>query len=217
MQEILKEKQRIRLTALNKIYEISDGNVDEYINGEDLIKACEISADQLKMAADYLEGEALIEVKRVSGGLPALIRIRHPGVIEVEQAFQKPDQPTTHFPPMNILFVNQMIGSSVQQGTVNSTQNSSIALSGSAIEALKKFVDDAAQALEVTDKENSHFQEMKSEVETLKAQVSSPKPKKSIIQECLHSLRNLCENAAAGAIGNQLATYIPALLVWFKS
>jgi hypothetical protein len=216
MQDILKEKQKIRLVILRKLYEMSDSDVHKYVNGGELAASCGIADDMMfKTAVDYLEGECLVEVKRVSGGIPALLRIKHEGIVEVESAFSKPNEPTSHFLPVNVLYVNQMIGSSVQQGTTHSTQTSSTQISSNAKEELKKFVEIASQLLTTVDLGLPHWQEARSDVETLRIQVESPNPKPSVVRECLSSLGRLTEGATAGAIGTQLSTYIPPLLQLF--
>lgn len=216
MQEILKEKQKMRLTVLHKLYELSGADIHCFVNGEKLAVACDIfDESQFKTAVDYLEGEYLLEAKRVVGGIPALLRIRHGGIIEVEGAFSKPDEPTSHFMPVNVLYVNQMIGSAIQQGTTNSSQTSSAQIGIDAKNDLKQFVELAFKVLEAAKTDTPHWHEMKSDVDTLRAQVESPSPKRSIIRESLASLGRLCESSVAGAIGTQLAMYIPTLLALF--
>lgn len=83
-------------------------------------------------------------------------------------------------------------------------------------DALAKFVELATKIVDSNKSELAHWQEIKSEVQTLRAQASSPNPKRAIIREGLTSLGRLCESAAAGAIGTQLATYIPPLLAMFR-
>lgn len=216
MNDMLKEKQKTRLTLLHKLYELSGGDQHQYVNGGVLAEACGIAdTAQFKTAVDYLEGEYLVETKRVSMGIPALLRIKHAGVVEVEGAFLKPDEPTTHFLPVNVLYVNQMVGSSIQQGTTNSTQTATVTLQATAIDELRKFVEVASTVIATANADSPAWHEMKAEIETLRAQTASPNPKVSIIRECLNSVGRLCEGAAAGAIGTQLATYIPALLALF--
>lgn len=216
MQEILKQKQKLRLTVLHKLYEMSGGDIHKFVNGGQLAEACGISDEsQFKTAVDYLEGECLVEIKRLMGGIPALLRIKHEGILEVENAFLKPDEPTEHFMPVNVLYVNQMIGSSIQQGTSNSSQTTSAQIDVGAKDQLKRFVELASKALDSAKADTPIWHEMKADVDTLRAQVESPNAKQSIIKECLSSLGRLCEGSAAGAIGTQLATYIPSLLALF--
>jgi hypothetical protein len=107
------------------------------------------------------------------------------------------------------------MGSSIQQGTTNSTQTSTTTIQSGAVEDLRKFVELASSLLAAETTGSALWQEMHAEIETLRAQLTSPNPKVSIVRECLRSVGRLCESAAAGAIGTQLATYIPALLALF--
>lgn len=217
MEQILKEKQQARLAVLQRLYEMSGSNIHKYVNGGALAASCGITDELVfKTAVDYLEGEWLVEAKRVSGGIPALLRIKHAGIVEVESAFSRPDEPTSHFLPVNVLYVNQMVGSSVQQGTSHSTQTSTVTISSNAKEELRKFVEVASQLMNSVDHELPHWQEAISDVETLRVQAQSPSPKTSIVRECLSSLARMTEGAAGGAVGTQLATYIPALLQLFQ-
>lgn len=216
MQELLKKKQALRLLVLHKMYELSDSDVHKFVNGGELYAACG-GADEndFKSAVEYLEGERLLEVKRVMMGLPGIIRIKHAGILEVESAFSKPDEATSHFMPVNVLYVNQMIGSAIQQGSTSSSQTLTSKIDVGDKEALSKFVELASNILEADKSGSVAWQEIKCEIETLRAQSASPNPKRSIIKESLASVGRLCEGAAAGAIGIQLATYIPPLLAMF--
>lgn len=216
MQEVLKQKQKLRLLVIHKLYELSGSDVHKFVNGNDLFQACGGQDEAgFKSAVDYLEGEHLVEVKRVMMGLPGLLRIKHAGIVEVESAFAKPDEATSHFMPVNVLYVNQMIGSAIQQGTSSSAQTLTTKVDIGEKESLTKFVELATNILESNRSDSDLWQELKSEVETLRAQANSPNPKRSIIKEGLSSLGRLCEGAASGAIGAQLATYIPPLLAMF--
>lgn len=216
MQEALKQKQKLRLLVLHKLYEMSDGDVHKFVNGGKLHQACgEVDEASFKTAVDYLEGEYLVEVKRIMMGLPGMLRIKHEGIVEIESAFSKPDEATSHFMPVNVLYVNQMIGSAIQQGTASSTQSLTSKVGVGEKEALSKFVELASNILDANKSESALWQELKSEVETLRAQSVSPNPKRSIIKEGVASVGRLCESATAGAIGTQLSTYIPPLLAMF--
>ena len=148
-------------------------------------------------------------------GLPGMLRIKHAGIVEVEGAFSKPDEATSHFMPANVLYVNQMIGSAIQQGTTSSSLALTSKVAIGEKEALSKFVELASSVLDAYRSESALWQEIKSEIETLRAQSNSPNPKRSIIKDGLASVGRLCEGAAAGAIGTQLATLIPPLLAVF--
>tara|TARA_R110000751_G_scaffold30291_3_gene77624 strand:- start:1280 stop:1933 length:654 start_codon:yes stop_codon:yes gene_type:complete len=214
MSDALKEKQRLRIAYLNKVYELSSADTDSFVNGAEA--AAQIGMengqeDEIRTIANYLEGEGLLKVAtRVMGGFPANVRITHTGIKEIEGAISRPDQPTEHFMPINILNVETMIGSNIQQGTIGSSQN--IELSADFITELKSFVaelKDQQSHLDLAEEEGAEFN---SEVATIEAQMVSPKPKRAILKECLGSLKRILEGAAGGAAGATLAAKVPLLL-----
>ncbi|ELA9340265.1 hypothetical protein ACEV8B_21925 [Vibrio parahaemolyticus] len=214
MNEALKRKQKQRIEYLNKIYELADGFTEKVINGAEVgAQIGLVDGDEaiIRNITSYLEGEGLIRVDRVMGGFPGWVRLTHNGVKEIEDALENPDKPTQHFMPINILNVGQMYGSNIQQGTINSNQ--SLNISSDAISEIKRFMSELSQSLNDLSLNKDGLDELKAECATLQAQVESPKPKVSILKECLSSAKSILESASGSAIGAQLATQIPQLLV----
>jgi DNA-binding PadR family transcriptional regulator len=77
--------------------------------------------EQLSQVAKYLEGEGLIRIQWLRG-LPAYVSLTHKGLREIEDAIGKPDEPTQYFMSINVLNIGEMINSTVQQGTIQSMQ-----------------------------------------------------------------------------------------------
>mgnify|MGYP000001706433 CR=1 FL=1 len=213
MNEDLKKKQQLRVAFLNKVYELSSGDTEKFINGGEV--ATEIGLkngeeDQARTAANYLEGEGLVRIERVRGGFPGHIRITHEGLREIEGALGNPDKPTEHFMPINVLNIGQMIGSNIQQGTTNSTQT--ITINTDALEQIKEFLDELSKSKNELHLKEDEESELSSEVATLNAQSNSPKPKEAILRESLGSIKRILEAATGSAIGAGLAAKIPLLL-----
>ncbi|MGL6420208.1 hypothetical protein ACSZMW_21690 [Aeromonas allosaccharophila] len=216
MNEMLKRKQKQRIEYLNKIYEMADGSMEKYLNGAEVGSKVGFSNGDEALIRDitnYLEGEGLIEVRRVIGGFPGSVRLTHYGIKEIEDALENPDKPTQHFMPINILNVGQMIGSNIQQGVTNSNQ--SLSISSDFIIEVQKFISELSHSMDQLSLNEDELNELKAECSTLQAQIESPKPKKSILKECLSSAKNILESATGSAIGAQLATQIPVLLTLF--
>ena len=214
MSDALKEKQRLRIEYLNKVYELSNADTDSFVNGAEAAAKIGMEngqEDEVRTIANYLEGEGLLKVAtRITGSFPANVRITHAGIKEIEGAISRPDQPTEHFMPINILNVETMIGSNIQQGTIESSQN--IEFSADLINEIQNFITELKgqkSHLDLSEDEDSEFN---SEVATMEAQVASPKPKNTILKECLGSLKRILEGAAGGAAGATLAAKIPLLL-----
>lgn len=206
--------QRLRLAFLSNLNAMSDGNTGKPVKGAMLAEAVGIIDDEekLRSVSRYLENEKLVKVDWLKG-IPAFITLTHAGLREVEDATRQPDQPTRHFMAVNILNVENMNNSPVQQGNIDSTQT--VALSPEAINQLQDFIERLSNCLK--DFQSSETANMKAEAEasTLRAQVASPKPNPSIIKEGLLSLRTILEGATANVLASKFLAEINELVARF--
>ena len=208
----LKEKQRLRLAFLNELYESSQSEHDIPVFGGDIAKKIGLTdMNEAYGIVKYLIGEGLVIDGNIISELPGYVKISHYGIKQVESANLYPDQPTNHFLPMNVLFVNNMIGSSIQQGTSHSHQSTSYSNAGT-LEDLSKFINELEAKFDQIILSEDSRQELQSEIDTIKSQLRSPKPKITIIKEILGSAKIILESAAGSAIGSQLALQIPVLI-----
>jgi hypothetical protein len=205
MDNKIRETQRRRFQFLLKLYELS--NVDELfsIDAFELGGQLGFPKNEISRIDDYLRGENLI-----TGIASTLIAITHQGIVEIERALTKPDEPTTYFPPVNIIQVAQMIDSQIQQGTSQSSQV--LNYSSNDIEAITKFIADLKGQLPELKLDADTQAEVEADVETIETQVKSPRPKHVIIREGLLSLRRILEGAAGSVIAALLVQQIVALL-----
>jgi len=206
MDNNIQEIRRKRFQYLQKLYEITEGSELASVNFQQVGDELGFSHTEADRIDDYLVAEGLIE----SAGLGGEISISHRGVIEVESALLKPDEPTKYFPPVNIIHVEQMIGSQIQQGTNQSTQ--ALNYSSNDLEVINKFIADLKGQLPELKLDAETQAEVEADVETIKAQVKSPCPKHVIIRESLLSLRRILEGVAGSAIAALLVQQIVALL-----
>ncbi len=94
------EKKRRRFRFLQALYEKTKDNRFDSADIETLRKQLGFEKDEVYTIIDYLSEECL--VKAFGGGV---VRIEHLGIIEVEEALSKPNEPTQHFPAFNIMYV----------------------------------------------------------------------------------------------------------------
>ena len=199
---------RLRRTFLNKIYEIAKGATDP-INGGEVASQIGLKneeTDQVRKIVKYLEGEGFIKVKLWARDFPAFICLTHEGIREIEGANNQPKNTQ----PINVLSVGQVIGSTIQQGTIGSNQTLNISFEG--IEQLWAFVKQLSQSVNELQLKTDERGELNAEVATVEAQLASPKPKAPILREGLSSIKRILEAAAGSAIGAHLAKQIPILL-----
>jgi DNA integrity scanning protein DisA with diadenylate cyclase activity len=151
----------------------------------------------------YLTGEHLLKM-RAAGGL---LCITHYGVKEVERALENPDRQTQHFAArsaVNIVHVNNMVNSQIQQGSAGLSQIANITqtatITQNQLADLKEIID----ALRDVNSEESltadQKNELDTEIETLALQAKASKPKVERIKESLSSAKNILEGAAIGAV-----------------
>lgn len=104
----------------------------------------------------------------------------------------------------NSITVGSMQNSQIQQDTDNSTQKiENISFEADLNSFLESFIGDISK---IQDKATA--QTLLADAETIKSQNNAPTPKKTIIKECLLSIKNILE----GATGSVLAAYIPVIM-----
>jgi hypothetical protein len=140
---------------------------------------------------EYLADEGLLE-------LPAgdLVAITHAGVLEVETALETPQQGTEHFPPAaNLMIINQMIGSQVQQGAIGSQQH------GTFNEPNRDQLRAVAELLRtmLSDLDDDDQQEAEAELSTAEIELGSNQPKWDIIKASFGRVAALLERASSVA------------------
>jgi hypothetical protein len=99
--------------------------------------------------------------------------------------------------PPNVINVGNMYSSAIQQGS----PNSSVHLTFKTGDAdLRHLVDDIKETLQKVDLPLNAKSEIVAALGSIESQISSPKPKTSVIRECLHSLRATFESAAGSGL-----------------
>jgi hypothetical protein len=195
----LTTKKKNRFRYLHRLCERTDGRElaleDKYEIGDEI----GLSREETENVVSYLIGEGLASHRDIGQA----IGITHAGLVEVERALSEPDVPTEHFPPMiNMLQVQSMIGSQIQQGTKSSTQSQTI--SQNDLEAIRSLLLNLKSNLAELPLKDEEREEAYAEVQTLEAQLQSNKPKTLIIRESLRTLRSLLEGVASSTLASQL-------------
>jgi hypothetical protein len=196
MDGIAEQKLR-RFRFLKYLYERTGGRETEIVPDAEAMQGSALSKEEFDLVCDYLLKEGLVE------GTFDAVCLTHAGVVEIEAALSQPDQPTEHF-PVNIIHIEQMSHSQIQQGTVGSTQSGTFAsLDVAAVAEFVRGLKAQLPQLGLADDDEAVAQ---SDIVTIETQLSSPRPKAEIIKESLRSIRNIAE----GAVGSLAASGIVA-------
>lgn len=203
---MIQEKKKQRFQFLEKLYEVTNGSSSGIVMMYELGKELKFDRNITSSIVEYLTGELLVELRTLGGG----ISITHNGILEIETAMENPNVPTEHFPAINIINIENMNSSSIQQGTINSKQI--VEFKSENISSLKEIIQHLENIKHEIQISNEAKQEFIAELETLKSQSNSPKPKHLIITESLKTVRNLMEGVAAGAMTQPIIQLIENLI-----
>jgi len=201
LKHLYDEKQNFYATEAQKSSQIP------LFSPDDLGNELGFTAIETEQIVRYLSDEGL--VKRVTF---KSITITHRGIIEVEDALTKPDQPTEHFPPNVVQYIisaQQITNSSIQQGTVDSTI---ITFSSSTLGSMRKFIETLRSILPDLPVSNDDKAEATAEIVTIESQLQSPRPKRNIIRTSLETLKRILQDIPANVAANIIAANLSSLI-----
>ena len=201
----IEEMKRKRFRFLHRLYELTGGDESKLFDMFQIGKELGFDMDLTNNIAQYLKGEGLIEVLALDG----IIGILHWGVREVEEALSNPDTPTCHFPPVNIISIGQMVNSQIQQASPEATQV--VTIDERRYEELKQVIQSLRESIDKLGLEPLQKSDLQAEIQTIEVQMSSSKPKATIISECLGSIRRILEGAGGSVLASILLSKIVAL------
>jgi len=200
--EEMKEK---RSQLLRTLYNLAGGDESKLFNMFKIAEELGFDRALTENIVQYLKKEGLIEFK----GPRNMIRISHDGIQKIEEALSNPDIPTPP-PPTNIVSIGQMINSQIQQASPEATQVGTV--NEDRYEELKEVIQSLKESIDKLDLESQDKSDIQAEIQTIEAQMSSSKPKVTIITECLGSIRRILEGVASNTLAASLLSKIAALL-----
>lgn len=195
--ETIEQKKAKRFLILQEAYKLSDGNPENEFRQADIERALGFAENEADPLVTYLVNEGLLSAHSFG----RIYEISHQGVLEYEAAISAPAGPTHYFPAVNVINIERMEQSQIQQGTVSSSQSFTVSsLDRGALEALLTKLRGAEVALSERDRAC-----LDSDLDTLQAQLKRPEPKHPIIRESLSSARAILEGAGATLLASEIA------------
>lgn len=202
----IEEIKKKRFQFLNRVYELTGGSQFNFVNMCEIGKELDFDNTLTDNIAQYLVEEGLIEHQAFGG----IISITHNGIREVEEALSNPDKPTTYFPPVNIIHVNQMTNSQIVQSSPGATL--AMEFAQEKYDELKEVLQALKESIDQFNLQTSQKSDLQADIQTIEAQMLSSKPKATIIRESLSSIRRILEGAVGSTIASSLLSKILALL-----
>jgi len=190
----IQKKKQDRFKFLNRIYEVSNGRIGCMIDGEVIGQEFGFDRGYSTDIYYYLNDEGLTEPM----GAGIRLSLTHYGLKQIEEALSEPNESTTYFPPINIINIGEMHGGAIQQGTNNSNINIT---SNDTINNVNQYLDKLKEFTNKHIEDDNIQQELKADIQTIKQQLKSPKPKNSIIKATIQSVKEVLIGASGGVIG----------------
>jgi hypothetical protein len=155
----------------------------------------------------YLSEEGLVDIPAVRR-----IALNHAGVVEIESAFVRPEQPTDHFPANVVQYIvnaQQITDSPIQQGTLGSTI---VTVPPNALQQVQEFIGMLKPQLRDLPISGEGKAEAEAEIATVESQVQSPRPKRNIIRLSIETLKRILESIPADVAAEVIRDHLPALV-----
>lgn len=206
LQDTIIKKKSDRFRFLLKLYEETNGAKHAMVPMFELGSELGLSRDETENIVDYLIGEGLAKHRALGG----ILGIEHQGVIEIEKALSAPEKETQYFPPVNILNVQNMVNSQIQQGAHASTQTQSL-ISSQGVEQLEAFLAEFRRHFDNLPLGADDKKSASADMQTLYAQIESGKPKVAIVKESLRSIRSILEGVTANVVASDLLARMSAV------
>lgn len=204
--ETIEEERKRRLQFMKKLFEKSNGDELRYCMMFEIGEELGFDRDTTERVTQYLKGENLLEYKSLGGG----IGITHWGVKEMEESLSNPTEPTMHFPAVNIINISHMENSQIQQGGTGNVQSY---MNNPEIKELRDLISLIKSSNQNIGLDTMNKQDLDSEISTIEAQISSSKPKKNIVIECLKSVKTIIEGVASNTIAQGILTQLGLVLL----
>jgi len=208
----IKQKQQQRFLFLKKLYELAEDNRSMLYTYREVGELIGIDPSTAEKAARFLQDQGLVKILSRDGS----VAITHEGDLEVEAALAEPEKPTEYFPPVfNLIQINAPSnGFSIQQGTTNSAQTNTISVEQG--QDLSEIIVQLKQLQDSLNLSRDEQEELASDVQTLEAQLTSPKPKITILRETLRSIKSALGKAttqiASHTISKTIQTATPPIM-----
>lgn len=191
------DRARLRERFLRAIYDATVDKGLHTVNMWDLGRSLGLDTDTIGRIVDYLDGEDYLG----QGALGGWIALSHSGVKAAERLQGGTGSITESHTALTVNYVGSVVNSQIQMGTNASTQSIYNEISLDAVRNFAALVlEHAAQLPLSPDVQRALI----ADATTVTAQVDSPAPKKSILAECLSSMRSILEQVAGNVIAQKL-------------
>ena len=155
----------------------------------------------------YLKGKGLVQ-----GMTFGTICITQRGIDVVEAAITERDKPTDYFPAYNVIFVEQMVSSQIQQGSPGASQ---VMIKEEQHSDIRNLISQIKEALKETTNglglQNQQIADLHAHIQTIESQLSASKPNNIILTEGIRAIKTILLSAAGSTLAQLVLPKIMAL------
>jgi len=181
----IKKLQEDRLRYLESAYHQSKGDPSAYIPWEETGTELGFDKDRTISIMEWLKNEGLIDFQTTSS-----FNITNLGIGTIEDSISKPDEAIGPLVAYNTINIEKMENSQIQQGTINSEQTVTI-IQQNDLTQINELLKNIESTISKVDINTDTKKDLESDIETIKAQIKSSKPKKNIVLEAFKSIKNI--------------------------
>lgn len=213
----IEKKRAQRLRFMNALYDVVDGfegqlaDMTAFLSKLGLDFDKEEDFNEFQSIARYLKGEGLITTIHTKDRGAIAVGLTHKGVREVEEARSEPEKPTDHFAPISVVYAGTITNSSIQQGSPGATQSLTV-VNQSGLQKLETFLPSLRQSVDQLELDEDQRAELEADIQTVEAQIASPKPKQEVVRPGLESIRRILEGSASAAVASPLTATVAAII-----
>jgi len=201
----IRAMQARRFAYLKFVYDDSQRLPDgesQSLNSAEIRSHLGLDPDEAHRIEEYLTGRHLLEYVAMG----PYIAITTYGVDYIEDALAAPDRDTEFFPAINVLHIEQVINSQIQQGTTNSQQTGE--WKGIAATELASIVADIRSMLSTVTLKDDQREDAEAHLSTLEAHSKARRPNQTVIRESLASLRTIAEQVGGTLLAGKIAGWL---------
>jgi len=192
---------------MKAVVDSTQGDRFNFTSLDAIAPAIGVSKEEAGSIAQYLVDQGLIEWAAFGG----IIAITHLGIREMEQAEREPEIPTRYLPPFNVIHIEHMTNSMVQQGTNQSVQYLSQPVLAAETSDLAGFLRGVRLRKADLGLAAEAEADLDAQLATLDAQMKSPRPKRVVLTAAGGVLVEILKSASSAAAG-ELVKQLPAIL-----
>jgi hypothetical protein len=150
---------------------------------------------EVRKRVSYLQGEGLLKASGTTDDIKS-ITLTHRGVREVEDAISEPDKPTEHFPPLDSVRASAASDSPTRRPDSEAARALTVITENNRLEVVRMI-----QALkswpDQLDLDEEQRSEIEADIQTIEAQLGSPRPKAQLLEISLQSIKRTIEEASS--------------------